>query len=529
MEVQQSRRRFNVNVEDLNEKPLDLVEHRLTHGMVSLGVLIEQRKHLVRAQRQMYEHLLTRGLLSRGAWYMLDRAADAQLERNFFHLDQYRFLVEESFTSKRFKVVSKLQRSFFSHSSSGKLLLYLKKLGREPLENIFGVSPSRSSRRRSPGNPAQPENVQVTDQFDLEASTKLQQEKESIEENVGDGDDSEAWFPGVKEASTRSSGIAISPEEWCYNFALATWGFILAQQDSLKIVDEMFTVTPSLVAFSEERRALQVEILEGCTFPAQFMDAVARYAPKILTRIKRLHALSEAENKLFGCVAVLNAHGLIERMELKKLLKFAEKGLKRIRNCDFELQPPFIVGHQAKQLRENPNFFPFPRTQIVPIATTPRGSNLVVPQAEKAGTPRNSNLKTAAGADNSSTVPLPARTPTPVSQISDTKKVTAAPQPENLGIAPPHEQHRTSSLLKIIQKRIERRRSFSDFDPIAHRLSDGSEVLFRKEMEISDIVPVEEEKVTEPSPQLVTDRILHVDVSRMMEALKLEDSELKRF
>lgn len=44
------------------------VEHLLTKKRVALSVLIDQRKHLVKAQRVMYEHLLTRGLLNRGAW-----------------------------------------------------------------------------------------------------------------------------------------------------------------------------------------------------------------------------------------------------------------------------------------------------------------------------------------------------------------------------------------------------------------------------------------------------------------------------
>lgn len=65
--IRQSRRKFELNLQEETPRD-DLVEHRLTHQLVNLEVLIGQRKHLVKAQRQMYEQLLKRKLITRAAW-----------------------------------------------------------------------------------------------------------------------------------------------------------------------------------------------------------------------------------------------------------------------------------------------------------------------------------------------------------------------------------------------------------------------------------------------------------------------------
>lgn len=525
---------------------------------------------MVRAQRQMYSSLLTQGLISRSAWMLLDRAADAQLEYNYFYLDQFSFLLTNAFRAKRFRVAAALQKRFWK-DVPGVLLLYLKRFGKVPIDELMKNVKQPSSCRWCPenvktkyqdqqGKKASATKVMATKspttsgnnlsrkksiqddallgndesilntiaesvneldaesnndeekQQPLRSSQKLDEPTQSSED-----DDNEGLLPGFADVS-KNVGIPLTAEEWLYTFALASWGFILAQQDSTPLVDEMFTVTPGLIAFSEERKALKVELQEGCTLPALFLDAVAKHAPHIIARIKRLHALSEANNLLFGAVSTLNSRGLLERMELKRLLQFAERSLRRIRNCEIELQHPVTVGHQARLLRENPNFFPFSTMkELTPLLVT------------------ESN-KPAAASSN----------PTTISEADADER-----KPPKLVSAPPSLPQRQKSILfrstvrgtqpssslpvRVVREArhhlgsIQRTRSLSDFNPIWHELEDGTkDVTFLGASATAERKSSVDELFA-PSSELVIDRIKPMDVTRLKEVLKLDDAELKKY
>jgi hypothetical protein len=575
-DITASRRRFEFSPQDSNSegRPGDLVEHLLTGELVSLDVLTGQRKHMVRAQRQMYSSLLTQGLISRSAWMLLDRAADTQLEFNYFHLDQFRFLLTNAFQAKRFQIAAALQRGFWT-SVPGVLLLFLKQFGKVPIDEMMKkLKQSRScgfrcqndmnnhnnsdrgkkgsgsaaakvtSSRSTSGNivlgndvsrkkSIQDDALLGDDRVDLEAannppeaqndmeiqqpfgiSVKTNEEAESI-----DNDESEGLLPGFADVS-KSVGIPLSAEEWLYTFTLACWGFILAQQDSAPLVDEMFTVTPGLVAFSEERKALKVEIQEGCTLPALFLDAVARHAPKVIARIKRSHALSEANNLLFGAVSTLNSRGLLERMELKRLLRFAEKSLRRIRNCEIELQHPITVGHQARLLRENPNYFPFSSRFSTMGSTVPTAPHEVERKAAKITT---ATTGTQLEKQKSSTISGPPSLPQ--RQTSILLHSTAAGTKPSL-YAPVQVVRKSRQHFGVIQ----RTRSFSDFNPLRHELEDGTtdaafiNLFSRAEHEEASV-----DELFAPSTELVIDRMKPMDLTKLREALKLDDSELKKY
>lgn len=471
---------------------------------------------------------------------MLDRAADAQLEENHFYLDQFKFVVDQVFKSKRYVLTAKAQCEFYD-CIPGRVLLYLKNHGKGDIDEImadetpyrastlgsfiFGRSGETNSERGEPtpvlrGTTDTPSSNVVDDversgkksNFTTNSTLgqssrrrrKLNRQKEKLEETVAD-DDSEAWFPGLREAGSRATGVSLSPEEWLYNFSLASWGFILAQQDSIKLVDEMLTVSTSVEAFPNERRALKTEIRENCALPAKLIDAVSKYAPKVLARIKRLHALSEARNKLFGTVAQLNSHGILERNELKRLLKFAEKGLKRIQNCDFELQAPTIVGEKGSLIRENPNFFPFFRQNRIAQATVTASSN---PPSEHD------------------------------SQAGSTLQHSIQPQEQERDHQLPIHRQSGFSRTRVVprglpRRKIERRRSFSDFNLVEHCLEDGTDAVWKDDQSRASSLhrptsatPMDEDV---PLPDLIMDSILPMDVSRLMDVLKLDDANLKRY
>lgn len=250
-------------------------QHQHTGKRVQLNVLQEQRRHVVSAQRRIYGSLLSRNLLTREGWYILDRAADQQLENNQFSLDQFRYVVDG--VAKRVKILTKISEMkgcvlccsnssttrnstvcCSNHSKSNRvsygLLHYLFTHATEDvgsfLERQYGVT----------GMDAQ-EEVQSLDETTLLG----------VEDDI-EGAENQC-LPGLFDHQ-RSFGMNFTAEDWVYQFLAASWGFIYAQQDSKEVIAQMFTIKDWSL-FQNERNALETEIGEGCTLPAMFINAVA--------------------------------------------------------------------------------------------------------------------------------------------------------------------------------------------------------------------------------------------------------------
>ncbi|KAH9248559.1 hypothetical protein BASA81_013743 [Batrachochytrium salamandrivorans] len=369
-----SRRRQDSELDSVvsMQEPTDYMDHPLTNQRVNKLVLVEQRRHLVLAQRHIFERLLGRGLLKREAWHILDRSADHQLEQNEFQMDQFRFMLQR--VRGRVHAASKLSRNFYQ-STPGRLLRFLLDLGlKDAMEYMLdgdgndwpaataaaGVATAATTTPKDATTEEQGDG-----QFGFRHGTSeapfTTNRRYGLSEDEDEDLTEDGWIPeGIRETTkTRSFGITLTAEDWCMNFLAASWGFLFAQQHSRHVVDDMFTVSIELKAFEEERQALHEEISHGSALPAQFINAVGTYAPQLMERLKQRHALSEAKNQLFSAVYELTSNGAIERADLKKLLKYAEKTIKRIQKQTFDLVPPITVGEFGERLGENPNFYPF--------------------------------------------------------------------------------------------------------------------------------------------------------------------------
>ena len=105
------------------------------------------------------------------------------------------------------------------------------------------------------------------------------------------------------------------------HYTIAAWAFIVSQQRSKDLIHQMFMMDSTSLAFEEEQTALRVEVDRTCRLPALFIEAVAHFMPDVAIDNKKLHAIADVRNTLYGFVGSLNSEGLLERMEIKRLTK----------------------------------------------------------------------------------------------------------------------------------------------------------------------------------------------------------------
>jgi NhaP-type Na+/H+ or K+/H+ antiporter len=324
----------------------DMTVHPLTSKWVSKKLMNDKRRGLLRNQLHTYNSLLARGLLSRAAWYLLILAVEKQIDSEESELDQWRVLVRRaksivSFEAPCMRKEETTARVLLDALASGEL-------DKEELKSKI------SAEEKNRGYSAE----EVLPSFNVKKNVVDVAEEREMRRlwmkyfNCYD----EEYFVRRRMVDV---GLSYSRQGWVNNYVIAAWAFIVAQQRSKTLIHRMFQMDRTSVAFAEEQFALQVEVDRTCRLPALFIEAVADFMPEVSLEVKRMHAVADTRNTLYSFIGQLNQEGLLERMEIKRLTKLADKAILAVQEIDFELKQPVNVGLEGKRLKESPNFYPF--------------------------------------------------------------------------------------------------------------------------------------------------------------------------